>query len=150
MLLNSIITLKWLCQTLTPECFQELITCGNLEISASASRHQHQHWHRHWHRHCKIFLSFKALIFTFRSFLLSKISMVKFFSNALASFSASVCCCLEQLFCRDVISTCFWRKELRHGRYLKSFKNTQGWKLQLLRLCISEKEPYQRLPWNFL
>ena len=115
---------------------------GNLEISASASRHQHQHWHRLRHRHCKIFLSFKALVFTFWSFLLSKISMVKFFSNALASFPVSVCCCLEQLFCRDVLSACFWRKELHHGCYLRSFKKRQGWKLQLLCLCISEKEPF--------
>ena len=96
---------------------------GHLEISALASRRQHRHWRRH--RHCKNFLLFEALIFAFGSFLLSKTSMVKFFSNTLASFPGSVYCCLDQLFCRDVISTCFWRKKLRHGRYLRSFKNTQ-------------------------
>ena len=90
----------------------------------------------------KIFLPFEALIFAFRSFLLSETSMVKSFSNTLASFPESVCCCLEQLLCREVVSACFWRKELRHGRYLWSFKNTQGWKLQLVCLCISDKEPY--------
>ena len=89
-----------------------------------------------------ISLPFEALIFTFRSFLWSKTSMVKSFSNTLASFPGSVCCCLEQLFCRDVASACFWRKELRHGRYLRSFKNMQGWKLRLVCLCISDKEPY--------
>ena len=26
-----------------------------MEISASASQHQHRHWNRHWHRHCKKF-----------------------------------------------------------------------------------------------
>ena len=47
---------------------------------------------------------FEALIFAFRSFLLIKTSMVKTFSNTLSSFPESVCCCLEQLFCRDVVS----------------------------------------------
>ena len=87
------------------------------------------------------FLLFEALIFAFRSFLWSKAPMVKFFSNTLASFPGSVCCCLEHLFCRDVVGACFWRKELRHGRYL-SFKNLKGWKLQLVCICISDKEPY--------
>ena len=87
-------------------------------------------------------LLIEALSFAFRSFLLSKTSMVKSFSNTLESFHESVCCCLEQLFCRGVVSACFWRNELRHGRYLRSFKNTQGWKLQLECLCISDKEPY--------
>ena len=90
----------------------------------------------------KFFLPFKTLIFAFRSFLLNKTFMVKSFSNTLASFLESVCCCLEQLFFRDVVSAYFWRKDLRHGRYLRSFKNTQGWKLQLVCLCISDKEPY--------
>ena len=27
------------------------------------------------------------------------------------------------------VSTCFWRKELHSRRYLRSFKNTHGWKL---------------------
>ena len=117
-------------------------TClSHLEISASAPRHQHRHWRRHRYRHCKFFLPFEVLIFAFRSFLLSKTSMVKSFSNTLASFPESVCCCLEQLFCSDVFSACFWRKELRYGRYLRSFKNTQGWKLLLVYLCISDKEP---------
>ena len=97
---------------------------GHLEISASASRHQHRYWRRH--RHCNFFFPFSALFFTFRSFLWNKTFMVKSFSN----------------FCRDVASACFWRKELRHGCYLRSFKNTQGWKLQLVCLCISDKEPY--------
>ena len=118
-------------------------TClGHLEISASASQHQHRHWRRHRHRHCKSFLPFEALKFAFRKFLLSKTSMVKSFSDTLASFPESVCRRLEQLFCRDVVSTCFWRKELRHGRYLRSFKDMQGRKLQLVCLCISDKEPY--------
>ena len=47
---------------------------------------------------------FEALIFAFQSFLLIKTSMVKSFSNTLSSFPESVCCCLEQLFCRDVVS----------------------------------------------
>ena len=85
------------------------------------------------------FFSFEALIFAFRSFLWSKISMMKSFTNTLESFPGSVCCCLEQLFCRDVVSACFLRKELCHARYLRSFKNTQSWKLQLACLC---KEPY--------
>ena len=83
---------------------------------------------------------FEALIFAFQSFLLIKTSMVKSFSNTLSSFPESVCCCLEQLFCRDVVSACFWRKELRHGRYLRNFKNTQDWKLRLVCLCISDKD----------
>ena len=52
------------------------------------------------------FLLFEALLFAFRSFLLSKTSMLKFFSKTLASFLESVCCCSEQLFCRDVVSAC--------------------------------------------
>ena len=89
------------------------------------------------------FLPFEALIFAFRSFLLSKTSMVKSFSNTLASFPESVCFCLEQLFCRDVVSACVWRKELYLRKcYLTSFKNTQGCKLKLVCLCISDKEPY--------
>ena len=88
----------------------------------------------------KFFLPFEALIFAFWSFLLNKTSMVK--PNTLASFTETVCCCLEQLFCRDIISACFWRKELPHWRYVRSFKNMQGWKLQLVCLCISDKEPY--------
>ena len=51
-----------------------------------------------------IFLLFEALLFAFRSFLLSKTSMLKFFSKTLASFPESVCCCSEQLFCRDVVA----------------------------------------------
>ena len=51
-----------------------------------------------------LFLSFKALIFAFRSFLWSKTSMAKSFSNTLASFPGSVCYCLEQLFCRVVVA----------------------------------------------
>ena len=51
-----------------------------------------------------LFLSFKALIFAFRSFLWSKTSMAKSFSNTLASFPGSVCYCLEQLFCRVVLA----------------------------------------------
>ena len=83
------------------------------------------------------FLLFEALIFALRSLLLNKKSMLECFSNTLQSFPESVCCCLEQSFCREVVSACFRRKELRHGRYLRSFKHTQGWKLQLVCLCIS-------------
>ena len=55
----------------------------------------------------KFFLPYEALIFAFRSFLLGKTSMVTPFSNTLASFPESVCCCLDQLFRRDVVSSCF-------------------------------------------
>ena len=100
-----------------------------MKISASTSQHQHRHWRWHQHRHCKFF-------FAFRSFLWSKTSMVKSFSTTFVNLPGSVCCYLEQLFSREVVSACFWRKKLRHGRYLRSFKNTQGWKLQLVCLCI--------------
>ena len=82
------------------------------------------------------FLPFEALSFAFRSFLWSKTSMVKSFSTTFVNLPGSVCCYLEQLFSREVVSACFWRKKLRHGRCLRSFKNTQGWKLQLVCLCI--------------
>ena len=117
---------------------------GHLEISASASRHQHRHWNQHWHRHCNFFLPFEV------SWEVKHLWWSPFQIH-LEAFAGSVRCCLEQLFCRDVFSACFWRKELRHGRYLKSFKNMQGWKLRLVYLCVSDKEPYQRpLPGNFL
>ena len=64
------------------------------------------------------FLPFEALSFAFWSFLWSKTSMVKSFSKTLASFPERVCCSLEQLFCSDVVSACFWRKELRYECYL--------------------------------
>ena len=122
--------------------FHKTAPNGHLEISASTSQHQHRHFRRHRHRHCKFYLLSEALNFAFRSFLWSKTSMVKSFLNTLPSFPGNVCCCLEQLFCRDVVSACFWKKELRHGRYFRSFKNTQDWKLQLVCICISDKESY--------
>ena len=82
---------------------------GNLSIGISASASASA---------LEVFLPFEALIFAFWSFLLSKTSMVKSSSNTLASFPESVCCCLEQLFCSDVVSACFWRKELRYECYL--------------------------------
>ena len=45
-------------------------------------------------------------------------------------------CYLEQLFCREAISACFWRKELHHGRYFRSFKNTEGSSLQVCQFLI--------------
>ena len=80
-------------------------------------------------------MSFETLFFAFRSFLWSKTSIVKSLSNTLASFSGSVYCCLEQLFCRDIVSACLWRKELRHGRYLIVFKTRKA-ESCILYLCV--------------
>ena len=48
-------------------------------------------------------------------------------------------CYLEQLFCREPISACFWRKELHHGRYFRSFKNTEGGSLQVCQFLIRKR-----------
>ena len=56
--------------------------------------------------------------------------MRKFFLSTIAGLSGSFICSLEQLLYREPVSTCLWRKKLRSGRYLSSFKITQGWKLQ--------------------
>ena len=75
---------------------------SHLEISASSSRH------RYWN--CKIiFLPFNVLIFAFRSFLWSKTRLPGSSSR-----------CLVQLFCREPVSTRFWRKELHSRRYLRN------------------------------
>ena len=51
---------------------------------------------------------------------------------ALAGFS----CSLEQLFCRQPVNACFWRKELHHERYFRSFKNTWSFSLQVCKFLI--------------
>ena len=82
-------------------------------------------WHRHWrrHRYCKKFiLPSEVFIFAIRSYLWSETSVVKSYSSTLAVFSGRFSCCLEQLFCREHIRACFWRKELHSRRYLRSFK----------------------------
>ena len=48
-------------------------------------------------------------------------------------------CYLEQLFCREPISACFWRKELHHGRYFRSFKNKEGGSLQVCQFLIRKR-----------
>ena len=78
----------------------------------------------------KVYFVFEVFIFTFRSFLWSKTSIVKSFSSTLPSLSGRFSCCLEQLFFRQPIMVCFRRKELDSNRYLRSFKNTQVWNLQ--------------------
>ena len=102
---------------------------GHLEISASTSRHQHRHWRRHRHQHCKTVFFLAKFLFCFLKFLMKKTSMMKSFSSTLAHLPWSFSRCLELLFCRKPVSTCFWRKELHSRRYLRSFKNTHGWKL---------------------
>ena len=109
---------------------------GHLEILTLASRHQH--------RHCKNFiLPFEVLIIAFRSFLWSKTSMFKSFSSTLVGVLRSSNCSLEQLFCWELISTCFWRKELFSGRYFRSFKSTQAWRLQ--KFSVNFETPLKNL-----
>ena len=50
---------------------------------------------------------------------------------------------LEQLLCREPVSACIIRKKLHSGRYLRSFKNTQGQKLQFVDLYISDNKPFR-------
>ena len=90
---------------------------GHLEISASALA-------------LTSALALQKVYFALRTFSLSKTSMRKSFPSIFAGFPRSFSCCLEQLFSRKLVSTCFWRKELNSGRYLTSFKSRHGWKLQ--------------------
>ena len=76
----------------------------------------------------KFFFS-QSLYFCLSKFYMKKTSMVKYFWSTLADLPGSFSRYLEQLFCRKLVSACFWRKELLSRRYLRSFKNTQGWKL---------------------
>ena len=77
----------------------------------------------------KKFFVLQSFYLCLLKYLMKKISMVKSFSSTLAHLIGSFSHCLEQLFCRKPVSTCFWRKELHSRRYLRSFKNTHGWKL---------------------
>ena len=71
----------------------------------------------------------QSLYFYLSKFLMEKTSMVKFFSNTLADLPGSFRNYFVQLFCRKPASACFWRKELHSRLCLRSFKNTQSWKL---------------------
>ena len=87
---------------------------------------------RHQHLGISIGIAKKVLrsfYFCLSKYLMKKISIVKSFSSTLAHLIGSFSGCLEQLFCRKPVSTCFLRKELHSRRYLRSFKNTHGWKL---------------------
>ena len=76
---------------------------GHLEISASASHHRYRH--------------FKIIFYLSRSwFLLFEVSYEVKHSRWRLPGSSS--CCLEQSFCREPVSACFWRKELHSRRYL--------------------------------
>ena len=103
---------------------------GHLEISALASGHQR----RHWQWIAKKFFFLRSFYFCISKFLMRKTSMVKSFSSTLAYLPGSFSCCLEQLLSRKPVTTCFWRKELHSRRYIRSFKNTHGWKLDFARL----------------
>ena len=78
------------------------------------------------------FFAFRSLNFCLLTFLVNS------FSNTFARFPENVCYCLEQLFCSDVVSACFWRKELPYGHYLtiSGVLKTHSWKLQLVCLDI--------------
>ena len=76
----------------------------------------------------------KSFYFCLSKFLMKKKSMVKSFSSILAHLPGSFSRCLERLFCRKPVSSCFWRKELHSRCYLRSFKKTHGWKLHFARL----------------
>ena len=92
-------------------------------ISKSWYRHRHQDPHRH--RKKKTVLYSAAFMFVFRSYLWSETSMVSSFSTALAGLAERFSSCLEQLFCRETVRACLWRKELHSRRYLRSCKNTE-------------------------
>ena len=53
------------------------------------------------------------------------------------------------LFCREPVSACFWRNEFHSGRYLRSFKNTEGWKLQFVGLYILIRSLLETTSWKF-
>ena len=57
--------------------------------------------------------------------------MMKSFPSTLVGLPGSFSCYLEQLFFAEPVRFCFRRKELHSRCYFRSFKNTQGWKLQL-------------------
>ena len=97
---------------------------GNLGISilASAPRNQHRHYKKF------LFLPFEVSY---------EENIYKSFSSTLAHLSGSFSRCLvefQQLFCKKPVSTCFWRKEIHSRRYLRTFRNTHGWKLHFSRL----------------
>ena len=94
---------------------------GHLEISASASRHEHRHWRRHRYRHCKKFLSCDVFILAFRSFLRKHLWWSP---SKTLHLPGRFSHCLEQLFYRKLVRTSFWRKELHSRRCLRCFKNT--------------------------
>ena len=51
-------------------------------------------------------------LFCLSKFLIKKKSMVKSFSSTLVHHPGSFSRCLGESFCRNQVSTCFWRKEL--------------------------------------
>ena len=102
----------------------------------------------------KIYFVLQSLYFCLSKFYMKKISMVKYFWSTLADLPGSFSQYLEQLFCKKSVSACFWRKKLHSRRYLRSFKNTQGWKLYFPGFQISDNESHQQCPseittWKF-
>ena len=98
-----------------------------------------------------LFLPFDVLIKSCLSrFFMNKTSMGLPFQVHLQVLSEGFSCCLEQLFSREPVSTCLWKKELHSRRYLRSFKNRQGWNPQFPGLNFWEGTLLEVTFWNFL